>query len=122
MTQISRDIAEQIRSTYKLMAEKGRYRPAAPSDGLGNITVPSEELNLERESLQYVARWWEEEDKHEFQVGCCNYETRPATIFAIEAARLMCAGHSANKTALELLQLAVEQLKSTMAKSATPRA
>jgi hypothetical protein len=118
MTQISKDIAEQVAGAYKLMAERARYRPAAPSDGMGSITVPPEELNLERESLQYAARWWEEEDNHKFHVGCCNHSTRPATIFAIEAARLMCAGHSANKTALELLQLAVEQLKSVMSKPA----
>lgn len=118
MMQISRDIVEQIASAYKLMAEKARYRPAAPSDGVGNITAPPEKLNLERESLQYAESWWDQEDKRKFNVGCCNYSTRPATIFAIEGARLMCAGSTANKTALELLQLAVEQLKSAMAKQA----
>ncbi len=111
MTQLSKEIAAQIASTYKLMAEKARHRPGTPSAGRDN---------LERESLQYAEYWWEKEDKQKFRVGCCYNSTRPAMIFAIEAARLMCAGRS-NKRALELLQLGVEQLKSVTATSTSPR-
>jgi hypothetical protein len=83
---------EQIVDTCKRMADEARYRPAAPSDGLGNITVPSEELDLEAEADKYARRWNQEEDSRDFHVGVCNFPTRPATIFAIEAARSMCGG------------------------------
>jgi hypothetical protein len=73
------------------MAE-AKYRPAAPSDGFGNITVPIQELDIDAEAAEYAENWWAEEDELMFAVGCCNFSTRPATIYAIEAARLMCGG------------------------------
>ena len=104
-------VFEQIATAYKIMAAKARYRPAAPSDGLGNITVPGNELDLSREALQYADDWWGSEDGLDSRIGCCNFETRPATIFAIEAARQMCSGNGGNATALKLLKLAVKELE-----------
>jgi hypothetical protein len=40
-----RKIFEQIAVAYRLMSERGHYRPAAPSDGFGNITVPLRQLD-----------------------------------------------------------------------------
>jgi hypothetical protein len=77
----------QIVDTYCHMAEEVRYRPAAPGDGLGNVAVPPDELDLDEEADQYAQRWWSEEYEGRFEVGTCNGPTRPATIFAIEAAR-----------------------------------
>jgi hypothetical protein len=105
------NIRKQIESAYRTMAEEGRYRPAAPSDGLGNLAVPVEELDLQAESAQYAEEWWAEEDSQSFDIGCCNHDTRPATIFAIEAARNLCAGTSGNAAALRLLKLAVKDLE-----------
>jgi hypothetical protein len=93
------------------MVEKVRYRPAAPSDGLGNIAVPDRELNLEEECADYAEYWNGQENKRSFLIGCCNHVTRPATIFALEAARCMCAGSRGNERALKLLQMAVDDLK-----------
>jgi hypothetical protein len=87
MTTIPEPCLRQIEDAYRRMADEGRYRPAAPSDGLGNITVPLESLDLDKEASEYARQWWEQEDECEFTVGCCNYPTRAATIFAIEAAR-----------------------------------
>jgi hypothetical protein len=101
---------QQIESTYKAMATKAKYRPAAPSDGMGNITAMLAELNLPKEAAQYAADWWKEEDALTFRVGCCDHPTRPATIFAIEAARNMCAGVGGRATALRLLKMAVAEL------------
>jgi hypothetical protein len=106
----------QIESAYDAMAKNAKYRPAAPSDGMGNITVPEEELNLTEEAVEYTRKWWKEEDDQSFHVGCCDYSTRPATIFAIEAARNMCAGVGGQTTALRLLKMAVRELETVTAR------
>jgi hypothetical protein len=100
---------QQIRDTYRRMATEARYRPAAPSDGLGNIAVPAEELDLDAEMDSYAERWTEEEDTARFHVGVCNYPTRPATIFAVEAARSLCG--TADDVAVDLLRLALAELE-----------
>ena len=105
------NVFEQISSAYKPMASKAKYRPSAPSDGLGNIPVPEKELNLEREFQQYAHRWWGDEDKCSFLIGCCDFKTRRPTIYAVEAARLMCGGRSGNSYALKLLKMAVKELE-----------
>ena len=109
-TQLPRLVCEQIEAAYRRMASEARYRPTAPSDGMGNITVPQEELNLDLEAFEYAGRWWAEEDNSDFYIGCCNFPTRVATIFAIEAARLMCSGVM-DKAALKLLEMAALELK-----------
>jgi hypothetical protein len=103
--------AQQIADAYKRMAHEAHYRPAAPSDGLGNITVPVEKLDLDQEAQRYAGMWWHEEHGHEFFVGCCNYRTRAATIFAIEAARNLCG--VADDVALRLLRMAVAELEAS---------
>lgn len=103
------DCYEQIADTYRRMANEALYRPAAPDDGLGNITVPLESLDLNVEADAYARRWWAQEDECEFRVGCCNYPTRAATIFAVEAARLMCGANDA--AALRLLRMAVAEVE-----------
>ncbi|MBB4663171.1 hypothetical protein [Conexibacter arvalis] len=103
------DTIQQIIATYGRLASEAHYRPMAPSDGLGNITVPEEELDLEAEATDYMQRWDDEEDNGRFYIGTCNFETRPATIFAVEAARMLCA--TEDDTALRLLRMAVAELE-----------
>jgi hypothetical protein len=107
-------IENQIENAYREMADKARYRPTAPSDGFGNIIVPDEELNLDAEAKEYAEFWWKEENGCVFNIGCCSFDTRPATIYAIEAARLMCGGSATNRPALLLLKMAVKQLEASM--------
>ena len=102
------DIEEQIASAYRQMAHGACYRPSAPSDGMGHITVPVEELDLDAECSRYAAQWWREEDEWDFFIGCCHYQFRPATVFAVEAARLMCSADG--ETALRLLRMAADAL------------
>ena len=82
---------ERYAEAYKMLAELG-YRPAAPSDGLGNITVPIEELDLEAEAMEYARRFAEEEDSHRYWAGCTDYTFSRAAILALEAFRLMNGG------------------------------
>lgn len=98
----------QIKEAYRDMGAKALYRPAAPSDGLGNI---SGKLDLEKECESYLEDWWEQEDKGEFFIGCCDGFSRKATIFALEACRNMCAGRLGDKTALALLKMAVKEME-----------
>jgi hypothetical protein len=109
MSTLHRPAAEQLDHAYRQMAKVARYRPAAPSDGCGNITAPRAELNLGRECEDYAHRWWAEEDSHEFWIGCCDGRTRPATVYAIEAARNLCG--ASPDVARRLLQLALVSLE-----------
>jgi hypothetical protein len=102
-------IYRQLADAYRRMAREARYRPAAPSDGLGNIAMPPEELLLDAEAEDYARRWWRDEEDGAFTVGCCNHSTRPATVFAIEAARCLCGG--ADATALRLLRMAAGDVR-----------
>jgi len=105
-------IEQQIGRAYRRMAREARYRPAAPSDGLGNITLPEEELDLDAEARAYAANWWRCEDEHTWTLGCANYEDRPTMILALEAARLCCSGAASRPFARRLLEMALEELPS----------
>jgi endonuclease/exonuclease/phosphatase (EEP) superfamily protein YafD len=102
-------VSEQIETTYRRMDAEARYRPCAPGDGMGNIVVPLEELDIEAEAREYADAWWAEEDDGSFYVGCCDHLTRPATIFAMEAARCLCGADP--ETAARLLRLAAEEVE-----------
>lgn len=116
------EIFEQIRSAYKDMAQQAKYRPAAPSDGLGHITVPVAELNIEREAAAYAKQWWKQEDDCSYSLGCCDFRTRRAAIFATEAAHLMNGGRSGNSYALILLHMAAKELERVTGKDRAAKA
>jgi hypothetical protein len=108
---------DRIRQAYRAMAVEANYRPSAPSDGFGNITVPMERLDLEVEAAAYAERF--QADEHhsgEFFIGCTNYPTNRATVYAIEAARDLCGGGVA--LARRLLEMALAELDSDEAKRA----
>jgi hypothetical protein len=84
------------------------YRPVAPSDGFGNITVHRRELDLDAECNDYAAAWWAEETTGSFRIGSPPLEDRPALVYAIEAARNICG--MAPGTARKLLELALLEL------------
>jgi hypothetical protein len=109
-------IFEQIRSAYKMMGEKAKYRPAAPSDGMGNITVPTETLNIEKEAANYAQRWRKDENNFTFSIGNSSFSTRRASIFTVEAARMMAIGTLGDRTALKLLRMAVKELDAAIKK------
>lgn len=114
MTQLAtipRAVHAQIAKAYRTMANEARYRPAAPSDGFGHITVPEAKLNLDAEADAYAHRWCVEEDELEFWTGCPDFRARPAMVYAIEVARLCCGGADAIPAALRVARLAVEELE-----------
>ena len=86
MHPMNREVREQIHDAYRQMSDAAHYRPAAPSDGHGNITVPDEDLDLEAECAKYARDWWREEDEQKFTIGCPDFSLRKTLIFCIEAA------------------------------------
>ena len=82
---------ERFAEAYKMLAEFG-YRPAAPSDGFGGITVPARELDLDIEAREYARRFEAEEDTDHYFGGCTDYVSNRAAILALEAFRLMNGG------------------------------
>lgn len=111
MTRIVPDnLVERFETTYKLMASKARYRPAAPSDGIGNITVPMADLDLDQEAADWATAWltWRE-NQILAVVGCASYEQRAILAVVIEAASCICG--MANRPAILLLRLAADLLE-----------
>lgn len=95
-----------IMDTYRLMAREVRYRPAAPSDGWGNITG---RLDLTHESAVYAAGWHKEEEAQRYDIGCPDASDRPAMILIVEAARVLCG--TDRDTAAKLLRLALKEIE-----------
>ena len=48
-----RTFEKQLTEAYWRMAARAHYRPAAPSDGFGGITVPLEDLKTEAEAREW---------------------------------------------------------------------
>ena len=92
---ITKDKIMRFAQAYLMMARAG-YRPAAPSDGYGNIQLSLEQCRdrerLDREAATYALRFNREEDSLSFWIGCSNYTTNRAFVLSIEAARLLASG------------------------------
>jgi hypothetical protein len=94
------EIKQQIGEAYRAMVKKG-HRAADP------------ELTIEQEVDAYAKHWWamENADKLFLDGVNCDMDTRKASIFALEAVRLMCAGAYGHPEARKLLEMAVEECK-----------
>jgi hypothetical protein len=105
---------QRFYEAYLLMAEHARYRPAAPSDGFGNIQLTSEQLRdthrLQQEAIAYALEFDEEENTDKFWIGCSDYKTNRAFVWSIEAARLLASG-DADEKAIVLLEMALEEVQ-----------
>jgi len=103
-----------IYEAYLEMAKRARYRPAAPGDGWGHITLSEEQLVdprlLEAEAISYAQGFLSEEDERTFWIGCSDFETNRALAYVIEAARCLCGGSAGNATALRLLRMAIDEI------------
>lgn len=99
----------QTENAYRNMAMKAKYRPAAPSDGMGNITASAESLDLDAEAREYAIAWRRDEDDQRYPIGCPCYSDRPALIYIVEAARLLCGVE--HDGAAALLRMALAELE-----------
>jgi hypothetical protein len=100
---------------YEAMAREAKYRPAAPSDGMGGVYLSVEQASdperLRRESLEYAVQFLAEEDTDSFWVGCSDFRTNKAFMWTIEAARQLASGMSGNATAVKLLEMAACEVR-----------
>jgi hypothetical protein len=97
------------RKTYYRMAHEARYRPTAPGDGCGNVTIPLSQLDLEDEAERFVRHFNKEEDEQRYWLGCPNYTQRSEFILLLEAARACCSADP--DLALSLAEMAVSNLR-----------
>lgn len=114
--------SERFAEAYIVLAERARYRPGAPGDGLGSINLTPEQLRdserLRREALDYGIALSQSLDQRSVFIGVPNWSTSKAFFYALEAARLLCAG-VADRSALTVLELAVEELKQCASKGSS---
>ena len=122
MTQrpIYRETVDRFAEAYIMMADGAKYRPQAPGDGWGNINLTDAQLAdrecLGAEAVRYGIGFATEEENEMTRghlIGYTNFTTNRATVFAIEAARLMCGCD--DELALKLLTLATKELKTVIA-------
>jgi hypothetical protein len=104
----------RICEAYIQMATVGRYRPLAPSDGLGNIELSDEEMQdqqrLKDEAIRYADNFIRIEDAGgDFHIGVSDFKTNRGLVYTIEAAGLLCAGQTLG--ALRLLEMAIDDVK-----------
>jgi hypothetical protein len=107
---LPKGVHAQLERAYQLMAGAD-YRPAAPSDGLGNIVCPVAELDIDAEIREYAADWWKQEDDCKYVIGCANWTERVPMVLLIEAARACCRGEGGRDLALDLARLAIRELE-----------
>jgi hypothetical protein len=112
----SQSEAQRIREAYVEMANRAKYRPAAPSDGFGGIHLSDDQLKdpgrLLAEAGKYAEAFIKEEDARFFFLGCSDCRTNRALVYAIEASRLLCAPEPG--LALKLLEMAVAETRSVL--------
>lgn len=108
-------LAAQFIDAYKQMAKKAHYRPAAPSDGMGHITVPLAELDLDQEAQEWAGWWAGGREEEMYQViGCPDFHERAAFAVVIEAAGCLCGVRY--RPAARLLRLAADMLDKAQAR------
>jgi hypothetical protein len=117
---IRRDKLMRFAQAY-LMLAKAKYRPFAPSDRMGNVTLSAARLKdprqLHREAVEYAIKFQEEEDCDKFWVGCSNFTTNRAFVLPIEVARLLAGGDANNRRAVKLLRMALGEIEDQKQKS-----
>jgi hypothetical protein len=113
---------QRFRAAYLAMASRARYRPQAPGDGFGHIDLSEEHLKnqdrLWREATEYAIRFYREEETKNFWIGYSDFMTNRAFIWTIEAARNLAAGVGGNKTAIKLLEMALQEVQAQHSKLA----
>lgn len=64
---------------------------------------------LDADTTDLARAWWDEENEATFKVGLPSHSTRPALVYAVEAARAICRDNL--DLARELLSLCREELR-----------
>lgn len=104
---------QRFAEAYYLMAPF--YRPCAPGDGMGSIELSPEQLadplRLRREAMTYAYTFDAEDEACLFNLGCTDFVTNRASVFTVEAARMLGSGSGHELTARRLLLMALVELR-----------
>ena len=104
---------DRLREAYIAMSKRAKYRPAAPIDGCGNITLPDEVLadpqQLGKEAAHYATEFINE--GYRFWIAVSDFSTNRALVYTIESARNLCGGLRSIDTAIRLLEMALAEAK-----------
>jgi hypothetical protein len=104
----------RYKQAYLEMAKRTKYRPGAPSDGMGHIQMSAEQLRdpaiLDREANRYAIGFVHQDDEMEYPMGCPDGGVNKGFFYAIEAARLPCSDYHARPFARELLKMSIEEI------------
>ena len=84
------EVREQLRGAYEAMTAAGIY-PGMPT------------------ADSFAESFYTDEETHTFNVGCCDFNDRPALVYAVTALRLLCAVE--HQAAAELLELALAEIR-----------
>jgi hypothetical protein len=116
---------KRFQEAYLKMALHARYRPAAPNDGFGGITLTAAQLKnrkrLYEEAKAYAAEFIKGDNSCQFWIGCTDFDTNIASVFVIEAARLLCSGVIGDDVAVQLLDMAIDEIKKVQRARAVER-
>jgi hypothetical protein len=107
----------RICEAYLEMAKKLNYRPAAPGDGMGGVSLTQEQAadqkRLLAEGALYAQRFITEEDTRKFWIGVSHWPHNRALVYTIQAARTLCSGNYNGwewEVAAGLLEMAREEV------------
>lgn len=68
---------ERYAEAYLRMAKEARYRPKAPGDGCGNVSLTAQQAadreRLDREAWAYAEEFDREENDLSFIIGCSDF-------------------------------------------------
>lgn len=101
------ELAEAFVAQYKQMATEARYRPGAPSDGMGNLDNPESPITTE-EIFLWASEWVARDASPRPHVGFANFEDMAVLAVAIEGCRSICGGNL--PLAAKLLRMAASDL------------
>jgi hypothetical protein len=102
-------VEDRIREAYIEMARQADYRPRAPEGA-------RRDDDLQDEAAAYAKKFIAEELTTKFGIGVSDYTTNRALVYTIEAARCMCAGAFGADCAVKLLEMALKEAKTELAK------
>jgi len=102
-------IEDRIREAYIEMARQANHRPHAPEGA-------RRDDDLKDEAAAYAREFIAEEQTTEFDIGVSDFTTNRALVYTIEAARCMCAGAFGADRAVKLLEMALKEARTELAK------
>ena len=107
-------IEQRFAEAYQIMTKKVKYRPEAPSDGVGNIELNEDEINddgiLIEEALRYASKLKQEDDEAKFTLyGCTNWEYNRLFVYLLNASQLCCSNSEALLFIKRLLSAALDE-------------